>query len=232
MSNREKVFAELKSTVSKFLRKLKDPATLSIEIPNLYEDFVDLLQHKMYTSKLSQLGIFVPTAIKEASISLDKLIKQLEEKDANTKKYVIGFAFDESRERVVLIEKDRPEWQAGKHNGVGGKIETYDESPVAAMVREFKEETGVETTAEEWNYFAVMNVEEDIMNGKPSRMYCFRTFLSTERFEQCSTQETEQVVKVSAGVTLHQMPLIDKVHYLVRLALEEHLSFTNINMNK
>ncbi len=39
------------------------------------------------------------------------------------KGYVLGFAFDEDYEWVALIKKNRPQWQAGKLNGVGGKIE-------------------------------------------------------------------------------------------------------------
>ncbi len=38
------------------------------------------------------------------------------------KLYVVGFMFTEDEKQVVLIEKKRPEWQAGKLNGVGGKI--------------------------------------------------------------------------------------------------------------
>ena len=56
--------------------------------------------------------------------------------------YVAGFVFDEADERVVLIRKNRPAWQAGKLNGVGGRIED-GESSRDAMRREFREETGV-----------------------------------------------------------------------------------------
>jgi 8-oxo-dGTP diphosphatase len=37
--------------------------------------------------------------------------------------YVLGFLFDPSQKDVVLIKKLKPEWQKGKLNGVGGKIE-------------------------------------------------------------------------------------------------------------
>ena len=53
---------------------------------------------------------------------------------------VVGFAF--KGDQVVLIRKSRPEWQAGKLNGIGGKVE-YFESPSDAMHRECLEETGV-----------------------------------------------------------------------------------------
>lgn len=58
------------------------------------------------------------------------------------KEYVLGFMFDENRNVVALIRKENPEWQRGKLNGIGGKIEE-GESPFDAMVREFEEETGV-----------------------------------------------------------------------------------------
>jgi len=66
------------------------------------------------------------------------------------KHYVVGFVFDEKMERVVLITKNRPAWQAGLLNGVGGHIEV-GETPFVAMAREFEEETGVSTPLP-WNY--------------------------------------------------------------------------------
>lgn len=56
--------------------------------------------------------------------------------------YVLGFLFNETRDKVLLIHKLRPEWQKGMLNGVGGHIED-EETPYDAMGREFKEETGV-----------------------------------------------------------------------------------------
>jgi 8-oxo-dGTP diphosphatase len=56
--------------------------------------------------------------------------------------YVCGFLFSPDRARVLLIRKRRPTWQAGKLNGIGGKIE-LSETPIEAMRREFWEEAGV-----------------------------------------------------------------------------------------
>jgi len=55
-------------------------------------------------------------------------------------RYVVGFLFSEDQSRVLLVWKNRPAWQNGKLNGVGGKIEA-GETPLQAMEREFKEET-------------------------------------------------------------------------------------------
>lgn len=61
--------------------------------------------------------------------------------------------FDPRFHRVALIRKAKPEWQKGKLNGIGGKIEE-GEGPFAAMVREFREETGVDHR--DWGTFAEM----------------------------------------------------------------------------
>lgn len=68
--------------------------------------------------------------------------------------YVCGFAINERQTHVVLIEKRRPEWQAGRYNGVGGHVE-QGESPSQAMRREFREEAGLDIP--EWNVFCVLS---------------------------------------------------------------------------
>jgi 8-oxo-dGTP diphosphatase len=54
--------------------------------------------------------------------------------------YVVGFQFNNAGDRVALIKKGRPEWQAGLWNGIGGGVER-GESAEQAMEREFQEET-------------------------------------------------------------------------------------------
>lgn len=87
------------------------------------------------------------------------------------KEYVVGFFF--ARGEVLLILKNRPEWQKGKLNGVGGKIED-GETPAQAMVREFKEETGRDTVETDW----LLNV---IMHGAQDNVYFFAAF-QADRF--------------------------------------------------
>lgn len=66
--------------------------------------------------------------------------------------YVVGFYFDNFYENVALIRKKRPEWQKGKLNGIGGKVEIdNNESFEDAMHREFKEETGADVY--DWDRF-------------------------------------------------------------------------------
>lgn len=56
------------------------------------------------------------------------------------KQYVAGFMRDAAG-YVALVRKNKPQWQAGKLNGIGGGIEQY-ETPHDAMCREWFEETG------------------------------------------------------------------------------------------
>ena len=57
--------------------------------------------------------------------------------------YVCGLLFSVDRARVLLIRKRRPAWQAGRLNGVGGKVEP-GETVYEAMRREFREEAGLD----------------------------------------------------------------------------------------
>lgn len=75
--------------------------------------------------------------------------------------YVAGFQLDPSLERVLLIQKRKPAWQAGKLNEIGGHIEP-GETADQAMVREFAEETGLPYAADlHWARFGVLIGEDD-----------------------------------------------------------------------
>jgi len=66
-------------------------------------------------------------------------------------RFVLGFLFTRELRQVALIRKQRPSWQRGLLNGIGGHIELSDNSPAEAMRREFRKETGLEIT--EWSEF-------------------------------------------------------------------------------
>lgn len=97
--------------------------------------------------------------------------------------YVVGFCFTEDHEWVVLIKKIKPEWQAGRYNGVGGKVEP-GETPHQAMSREFAEETGVGLPPEEWEHTGTM-VDVNWT------LYIFRAF--SDLAASAKTMEEEEV---------------------------------------
>lgn len=102
------------------------------------------------------------------------------------KEYVVGFALGKGR-RVALIKKTKPEWQAGLLNGVGGKIEDFDDDIWCAMVREFHEETGVETVIADWTHYLTIDTDK-------SRVYFFVARLTDEQFKALRSTTEEQVV--------------------------------------
>lgn len=64
-------------------------------------------------------------------------------------KYTLDFIFDKNWEKVLLVHKQRPEWQKGKINGVGGKYEEGENS-VACIRRETNEKTGLDIEERTW----------------------------------------------------------------------------------
>lgn len=74
--------------------------------------------------------------------------------------YVVGFAFTQDLQQVLLIEKNKPEWQKGKKNGIGGKVENGEKS-YEAMVREFEEEVGLKTKSEDWKCVLYLSAPDE-----------------------------------------------------------------------
>lgn len=100
--------------------------------------------------------------------------------------YVLGFLFDEDFENVVLIQKQKPEWQKGKFNGIGGKIEP-GEGAYKAMTREFKEETGL--LVEDWILTGFLSGDD----YNPFIVELFAAALPKQKVLEVKTMETEEV---------------------------------------
>lgn len=127
------------------------------------------------------------------------------------KKYVVGFAFNDCH--VLLIQKQRPAWQKGLYNGLGGHIEKNEE-PISAMVREFEEECGVVTKPSDWEQFA-------IMKGNDWICYCFR---SRNMFDLSEVkQTTDEKHKVINAYELEKYPTISNIPALVGFAMDSNL---------
>lgn len=99
-------------------------------------------------------------------------------------RHVVGFALDEAN-RVCLIWKTHPAWQAGLLNGVGGHIEE-GESPEEAMRREFQEETGLDLPA--WELMVMMTFPG-------AQLYIYRARVSAEVLSGVTTM-TEETVSI------------------------------------
>lgn len=133
------------------------------------------------------------------------------------KEYTVGFAFDKEDYKVVLILKEKPEWQAGCLNGVGGKMEA-GETPVQTMVREFLEETGVKTNTDDWKYFGLLqgDVEET------SKVHVFVSQIDTAK---CSTL-TKEIVTTIDPENIMNYRTVDNLPWLI-LAAQLYLKRSN-----
>ncbi len=108
--------------------------------------------------------------------------------DDIAKQFVLGFAFSSDGRQIVLIEKDHPASQAGKLNGLGGKVKTGDAAPIDAVCRECDEEAGVSSTAADWHQYT-------ILNGDFGQVIVFYAF--DDKFLAAS-RKTGQEIKVMA----------------------------------
>ncbi len=73
--------------------------------------------------------------------------------------YTLGFIFNSSLNQVLLVHKLRPDWQNGKVNGIGGKIEEGEES-LACIVSEVQEESGLIIGPDQWVFFGVTTLPD------------------------------------------------------------------------
>lgn len=122
-------------------------------------------------------------------------------------RFVDGLLFDPTWSRVVLIRKTKPEWQAGLLNCVGGKIEPGEDIEMA-MIREFREETGVSIGG--WKRFLDMKLIRN--NGE---LYCF---YNTGNVDAAQTQTEEDVIVMNVAEVMNRCDTIPNLRWMIQMA--------------
>lgn len=135
-------------------------------------------------------------------------------------KYVVGFLID-TQLNVVLIRKNKPQWQAGKLNGVGGKIEE-NESAYDAMVREFSEEAGIIFTS--WNMYAKLTEQNKY------DLFVFRGFVESVKEIEVKSM-TNEIIEVHNIKNLYNEFILPSAMWLLHMALQYDANFSDINFN-
>ena len=64
-------------------------------------------------------------------------------------KYTVAFIFNTTMSKVLLVHKQKPEWQLGKVNGIGGKYEE-GETGEQCIQRETREESNLDIPEAAW----------------------------------------------------------------------------------
>ena len=131
--------------------------------------------------------------------------------------FTAGFLFRANQTEVALVRKTKPSWQVGKLNGIGGKVEP-GETEYAAMVREFKEETGVEIT--DWTPVAVLHCGD-------ATIHFYRSFSGDSVGLSSVTDETVVWTFVDDAANNPQ-DYIPNLRWLVPMAADNDLPFGEI----
>lgn len=128
-------------------------------------------------------------------------------------RYCVGFLLERPSERVLLLRKNKPAWQYGLLNGVGGKIED-GELPIDAMHREWREEVIANAVHLKWREFAVMSSERSVI-------HCFAAETNRLPRDDGYNDRGEQLVTVRLSeIGLHR-DCIRNLKWLLPLAFED-----------
>lgn len=143
--------------------------------------------------------------------------------------YVLGFCFDTRLVMVLLIRKTRPEWVAGRLNGVGGKVRD-GEAPVQAMGREFSEEACCGAKLD-WVQFGTLRGSVDAVTSKPWLIYLFHSVNPASFFPVFEEPEGKTELHfvdnvVARGELLRPLP---SLRYLLPMALN-HLRGDEVSL--
>lgn len=128
--------------------------------------------------------------------------------------YTAGFLFHNGH--VLLVQKTRPKWQAGLLNAIGGKLDD-GEQPLVGMIREFKEETGINT---DFSHFAT----------ERGRDYTVHFFRSEWLYNAPTVPITNDVGERLLWCPLPRigMPMVGNLHWLIPLAQDWRAPFASV----
>jgi len=154
------------------------------------------------------------------------LHRLLNKKKNNMIKYVAGFMFNNDKSRVALILKNKPDWQKGYLNGIGGKIEP-NENSLEAIHREFKEETGFTTEKELWKHYATVS---DINKTYSVDFYYYVT--NNDNLNKLISTTDERIFIANVDeIDLDYFEVIPNLKWLIRICLDENFRFGEITLN-
>lgn len=136
------------------------------------------------------------------------------------KKYTLGVALTTDG-FVALIQKTKPDWQAGHYNFVGGKIEE-GESPLECIQREFWEETGVKLL--DWKYVGKMERADDFV------CYIYTITDSTVSEVETTTEETV-VLMAEEYFVLAKDPMISNLKTIYQFVKSSDFANTGATLN-
>lgn len=135
------------------------------------------------------------------------------------KHYVLCLIQAYNTQRIIFVKKDRPEWQKGRINLVGGKVEESETFP-EAVIREVREETGILANKD---YISdevgkIIGVEPN--SNEPFEVHCFYLCIEEElALPKPSLNETEHFYWQNWNLTMNEPKLIQNLKTIIPLIL-------------
>lgn len=133
--------------------------------------------------------------------------------------YVVGFMFNKDKTKVALIRKNRPDWQKGFLNGIGGK-NNENEHSLNAMVREFEEETGYKTYYYDWHPLVGL---EGV--NKEWRVDAYYSMMDSLDKLKSTTDEQIEIIDVS---NIDNETALSNLPWLIKMCLDTRFIFGEI----
>ncbi len=132
-----------------------------------------------------------------------------------SREYVAGFLFTHDKKQVALIEKIKPDWQKGKLNGIGGKIEG-EETIFEALSREFYEEAGWHTLPNFWTHFCTLEHCGNLV-------YFLKHIVTEQLLTPILTSTTEEKVDWYnvEDIINNKLNIIPNLKWLIPVALDK-----------
>lgn len=112
----------------------------------------------------------------------------------------------------LFVRKNRPGWQAGKLNAIGGSIEE-GESPIEAQIREIFEETGLVITPSQCQLMLVL-----IGPKQAYRVYFFRIYLD-EEFMKTAVTKTDEAIEMHIIDSLDLATCVPNLRWMLPMVI-------------
>jgi 8-oxo-dGTP diphosphatase len=201
---------------------------------------------KKMSYAMLETGMFTPEAIevlKAGRISDRKIKESIDQAKRDMHpdphevdaKYALGFAFNYDRTHVLLVWKNRPRWQNGLLNGIGGKIEA-NEFPFAAMKREFYEETGLDSEMHgiDWVYVGKKH-RAAMYDNQPGSyaLHMFAAYMPLQVMKNAQAHVTdEEVICLPMNLEILRRRGVPGLPTTVGLALESLQQSTHVDVEE
>lgn len=133
-------------------------------------------------------------------------------------RYCCGFIFNHDMTKVILIKKNRPNWQKGYLNGIGGHL-LPGEGGKQGMARECLQETGLDIPDYCWDSLASISGKDD--NGDRYICWFYYSVNIGKVLNKAKTKTDEGVWEIDLTMR-RKMKIVSGLEWLIPLAIYDY----------